>query len=216
MNENKRNFLLSTVLVILSIIFTVLVKLVDVGTCGETNTEVGFSHINQFVFDLTGVHMVWYHITDWLGLVPIAMCFVYAFIGLFQWIKRRHPLKVDREILALGGFYIVTLSVYIFFENIIINYRPVFINGFIEASYPSSHTVMALCLCISSIMVNKRLYKSKLSKAMNIISAVIVAVTVLGRLISGVHWFTDILGGIIISSALLTCYYSVISAETKR
>ena len=160
--------------------------------------------------------MVWYHITDWLGLVPIAMCFVYAFIGLFQWIKRRHLLKVDREILALGVFYIVTLSVYIFFENIIINYRPVFINGFLEASYPSSHTVMTLCLCVSSIMLNKRLFKNKLSKAMNVISVVIVAVTVLGRLISGVHWFTDILGGIIISSALLTCYYSVISAETKR
>ena len=157
--------------------------------------------------------MIWYHITDWLGILPIILAFVYAFVGAYQLIKRRGLFKVDKEILLLGIFYIITLSTYIFFESVVINCRPVLINGYLEASYPSSHTVMTLCLCISSIMVNKRLFASKFTKVIDVASIIIISVTVIGRLISGVHWFTDILGGILISASLLMVYYSVISLE---
>ena len=216
MNKKKRNFLISTILILLALIFTILVKVVDVKTIGVNETNIGFATLNQFVFKTTGVNMIWYHITDWLGIVPIFMAMFYAMIGVMQLIKRRNILKVDKEIIILGLFYIVVISLYVFFEKVIVNYRPILMNGFLEASYPSSHTLMTICLCGSSIIVNKKLFNNKITKFIDGLSVVIIFTTVIGRLISGVHWFTDIIGGMIISIALLMTLYSVIDIIKKH
>lgn len=210
MKRNNRNFIISLILIFVAITFVFLVKKVDVQLVGVKNTNIGFATLNQFIFNLTGVNILWYHITDWLGLIPIFMTFIYAGFGLIQLIKRKGLLKVDKEILLLGVFYVILVLLYIFFEKVIINYRPILMNGFLEASFPSSHTLMAVCICGSSVMVNKRLFKNKLSKASNILSFVIIIVTIFGRLISGVHWFTDILGGLFIALALLMTFYSIL------
>ena len=210
MNKKKRKIFISTILILLAVVFTILVKVVDVKLVGVNETSIGVAYINQFVFKTVGVNMIWYHITDWLGLVPVFMAIAYALIGLIQLIKRKSLFKVDKEIMILGLFYIVVISLYIFFEKVIVNYRPILMNGFLEASYPSSHTLMTICLCGSSIIVNKKLFNNKITKPMNILSLVIILITVIGRLISGVHWFTDIVGGIFISIALLMTLYSVI------
>jgi undecaprenyl-diphosphatase len=159
--------------------------------------------------------MIWYHITDWLGLVPIFMAMVYSLIGFIQLVKRKSLFKVDKEIIILGLFYIVVISLYVFFEKFIVNYRPILMNGFLEASYPSSHTLMTICLCGSSIIVNRKLFNNKIAKFVNVLSLVIVLITVIGRLLSGVHWFTDIIGGIFIGVALLMTLYSVIEAQKE-
>ena len=216
MNKKKRNFFISTILILLAVVFTILVKVVDVKQIGVTETSIGFATLNQFVFKATGVNMIWYHITDWLGLVPIFMAMVYSLIGFIQLIKRKSLFKIDKEIIILGLFYIVVISIYIFFEKVIVNYRPILMNGFLEASYPSSHTLMTICLCGSSIIVNKKLFNNKITELMNILSLVIVMITVIGRLISGVHWFTDIIGGIFISIALLMILYSIIDIKKKN
>ena len=208
--NKKKNFFISTILIILAVVFTILVKVVDVKQVGVNETSIGFATVNQFVFEFTHVNMIWYHITDWLGLVPIFMAIIYALFGIIQLIKRKSLFKVDREIIILGLFYIVVISLYIFFEKVIINYRPILMNGFLEASYPSSHTLMTICLCGSSIIVNKKLFNNKITKFINVLSLFIILITAIGRLLSGVHWFTDILGGIIISIALLMTFYSVI------
>ena len=216
MNKKKRNFFISTILILLAVVFTILVKVVDVKQIGVNETSIGFATLNQFVFKTTGVNMMWYHITDWLGLVPIFIAMTYALIGFIQLIKRKSLFKVDKEIIILGLFYIVVISLYIFFEKVIVNYRPILMNGFLEASYPSSHTLMTICLCGSSIIVNKKLFNNKITKLMNMLSLVIVIITVIGRLLSGVHWFTDIIGGIFISIALLIALYSVIDVIKKN
>ena len=216
MNKKKRNFFISTILILLAVVFTILVKVVDVKQVGVNGTSIGFATLNQFVFKTTGVNMIWYHITDWLGLVPIFMAMAYALVGLIQLIKRKSLFKVDKEIMILGLFYIVVISIYIFFEKVIVNYRPILMNGFLEASYPSSHTLMTICLCGSSIIVNKKLFNNKITKLMNILSLVIILITVIGRLISGVHWFTDIIGGMFISIALLMILYSIIDIKKKN
>ena len=210
MNKKKRNFFISTILILLAVVFTILVKVVDVKQVGVNETSIGFVTLNQFVFKTTGVNMIWYHITDWLGLVPIFMAMVYSLLGLVQLIKRKSLFKVDKEIIILGLFYVVVISIYIFFEKVIVNYRPILMNGFLEASYPSSHTLMTICLCGSSIIVNKKMFNNKITKLMNMLSLIIIFITVIGRLISGVHWFTDIVGGIFISIALLMTLYSLI------
>ena len=216
MNNKKRNFLISGILLLIAITFTILVKVVDVKQIGVNNSSIGFATLNQFIFETTGVNMIWYHITDWLGLIPVFMAIVYAFIGLIQFIKRRSIFKVDKEIILLGLYYIIVIALYVFFEKVIINYRPILMNGFLEASYPSSHTLMTICICGSSILINKKLFNNKITKVINYLSIIIITITVVGRLISGVHWYTDIKGGILISSGLLMTFYSLLSIINKE
>lgn len=208
MSKKKINFIISIILILLSIIFTFLVKIVDVKNVGVNGTSIGFSMLNQFVFKQIGVNMLCYYISDWLGIIPVLMSFIYCLLGFIQLIKKRNIFKVDKELLLLGIFYICLIIIYIFFEKNIVNYRPILIDGFLEASYPSSHTLMAICICGSSIMVNNRLFKNKVFKIINIVSFIIIMVIVLLRFISGVHYFTDIIGGIFISIAMLMTFYS--------
>lgn len=208
----RRNIIISFILIILAVLFTVLVKNVDVKPIGPNESMVGFADINKLFHNLIGSNMAIYKITEVLGYIPIVMALVYVFIGLKQLIKRKSLLKVDKEIYVLALFYILVVGVYVFFEKFIVNYRPILIDGVLEASYPSSHTLMSICLCGSSIIINKKLFKNKLGDIENILSVILILLIVVGRIISGVHWFTDILGGIIISSALLVIFYSIISS----
>lgn len=216
MSKKKRNILISIFLILLAILFTFLVKVVDVKQIGVNNSSIGFSSVNQFVFNILGVNTIWYNITDWLGIVSILMVIIYAIIGFVQLIKRKNILKVDKEILILGLFYVAVIILYLFFEKVIINYRPILTDGLMEASYPSSHTLMVLCVCGSSIIINRKLFNNKFTKIMNVMLFIIMIITAVGRLLSGVHWFTDILGGIFISMALLMSFYSVIDMVNNK
>ena len=212
----KRNLIISAILILCAIIFTILVKVIDVQSIGPNNSSVGFATINNFFFNLTGVNMIWYNITDWLGIIPVVIAVGFIIIGFIQLIKRKSLLKVDKEILFLGIFYIILVGIYVFFELVVVNCRPILMNGVLEASYPSSHTLMALCICGSTIIVNKKLFTNKISKVVNIFSFVLAIVIVVGRLISGVHWLTDIVGGLLISIALLMSYYTIIQIKPKE
>lgn len=204
MEKRRKEILLCGGLFAVAIIYTLLVKYIDVQEIGPNDSLVGFATINNFMFNLTGVNMLWYDITDWWGFVPLFIAFIYAMIGFIQMIKRRNILKVDKEILGLGVYYIIVIGLYIFFETCIINYRPTLMDGILEASYPSSHTLLSVCICGSSLIINKYLFKNRnFFKAENIISILSILVIVIGRFISGVHWFTDIIGAILISIALL-------------
>ena len=216
MNKKRKNFFITLILIFLAVVFTIFVKVVDVKPIGVNESSIGVASVNQVVFKTIGVNMMWYHITDWLGLIPVFIAIVYAFMGFNQLIKRKSLFKVDKEIMILGLFYIVLIFLYVFFEKFIVNYRPILMNGFLEASYPSSHTLMTICLCGSSIIVNKKLFNNKIAKFVNVLSLVVVLITVIGRLLSGVHWFTDIIGGIFIGVALLTTLYSVLDVVKKN
>ena len=214
--KNKGKFLIIGISGALFALLIVLLRCVDVEPVGAAGTSVGLSHMNRFVFELTGVNMVWYNITDWLGLAAILAAFLFALTGLVQLIKRRNILKVDKEILALGGLYILVIGIYVLFENVIVNYRPIIMPGCSnpEASFPSSHT-MLVCVIMGSaiIIIGKYIKKKSLCMVIRGICAAVIAVTVVGRLVSGVHWFTDILGGLLISTFLLALYFALITWE---
>ena len=194
-------------LIISSIIFTALVVSFDVRPIGPNNSEVGFAVFNQAVFNMLGVHMIFYHITDWIGIIPIIFALVYAIIGLVQLIERRSIKKVDIGLLALGVFYVIVFALYIFFNEFVINFRPILIDNYLEASYPSSHTMIVLCLCGSAIIVNRKLIKNKrFESIVQILLIMIALITIVGRILSGVHWATDIIGGLIIAAALLSSF----------
>ena len=194
------------------ILWTIAITRLDVQPIGPDGSTVGFATINSFFHNLTGVHMLLYSLTDWLSLVPIAFMLGFALLGLAQWIKRKSILMVDRSILLLGGFYILTLAVYLFFESFIINYRPIRIEGVLEASYPSSTTMLVICVMTTAGMrLHRRIRDSALRKGITAIIAAFTALMVIGRLISGVHWLTDIIGGALLSAGLIMLYHSVIA-----
>ena len=206
-NQNKKQLLLALGALLAFALWTGLLCLVDVQPIGPRGSVVGFATVNGLFHKLTGVHMTLYHITDWLGLVPVAFGFGFAILGLFQWIKRKHILKVDHSIHVLGGFYIVVLAAYLFFEEYVVNYRPVLIAGYLEASYPSSTTLLVLCVMPTAIMqLNTRIKNNTLRFGVAWGIKLFVAFMVIGRLLSGVHWLTDIIGGILLSTGLVMLY----------
>ena len=196
------------------VLWTVAIRLIDVQVIGPRGSTVGFATLNGFIHNLTGTHMTLYVITDWLGLIPVAFGFGFAVLGLAQWIKRKSILKVDRSILILGAFYIVTLAAYLFFESYVINYRPVLIEGYLEASYPSSTTLLVLCVMPTAMMqLRGRIKQPIFAKCVSIAITAFIAFMVISRLISGVHWLTDIIGGILLSAGLVMIYDSLIGGK---
>ena len=218
--KNKGKILMSVICSALTVLLIMLLRLVDVREIGPKGTSIGLSHLNQFFFNSTGVNMVWYDITDWLGLTAVATALIFAVMGFVQLIKRKSFIKVDKEILALGGLYLLVIGIYFLFENMIVNYRPVIMPGsdFPEASFPSSHTMIVCIIMGSAVMVMKKYIRKKaLQKVLTALCCAIIAVTVIGRLIAGVHWFTDIIGGILISVSLLTAFSFIINrGEDKK
>ena len=214
--KNKTKYLMAILFGILAILWIVLVKCVDVAAIGPAGTSVGLSGLNQAVHNLTGVHMLWYTITDWLGILAVLAVAAMALLGLVQLIKRRSLFKVDREILALGGLYLAIFLLYVFFEKVIVNYRPIIMPGCTapEASFPSSHTMLTCVVLGGILLVLDKYVKNKgLCAVLKALCWLIIIVTVVGRLISGVHWFTDIIGGLLISAALLSLFAAVKTKE---
>lgn len=210
MKRIRKNLIISLGLLTAFVLWTVAICFVDVQAIGPQGSSVGFAKINLFFHNLTGVNLGLYNITDWLGLVPIGVAFSFAILGLAQWIKRKKLAKVDRSLLVLGGFYITVMAVYFIFETVVINYRPVLIGGYLEVSYPSSTTLLVMCVMSTAIMQLRTRIKNKIfRRCVLLIIVLFIAFMVIGRLVSGVHWLTDIIGGALISSALVMMYISV-------
>ena len=191
-------------------LWTVLIKHIDVQNAGPNGTEIGFATINVWFHQLTGVHMLIYTITDWLGLVPIIICMCFGMLGLVQLVKRRSLLKVDTDILLLGAYYVVVILGYLLFEMVPINYRPILINGNLEASYPSSTTLLVLSVMPTlKYQADRRIANPMTRKAIVLFVIVFSSFMVIGRLISGVHWATDIIGSVFLSSGLFMVYRSM-------
>ena len=205
--ENRRNFFVAVGLLALFALWTHLVCVVDVRAIGPQDSAVGFAGVNGWVHSLTGVHMTLYTITDWLGLVPIGFALGFAILGLTQWIKRKQIQKVDVGILLLGGLYLAVMGAYILFEYVVINYRPVLLGGFLEVSYPSSTTMLVLCVMPTAVMQFRARIKNPGGRGVITVAIwAFVVLMVVGRLLDGVHWFSDIVGGALLSAGLVMLY----------
>ena len=159
----KTNLYVSVIFWIVFTIYTVSVKFIDVATIGNKLSPVGFSSLNKFFFDLIirsnngvstsafenpTINFTSYNISEILGYFAIIVAVFFVLFGFCQLIKNKSFKKVNRNIYALGGFYVCVMAFYALFEVIIINYRP-FLDaesGELEASYPSSHTLLTLCI----------------------------------------------------------------------
>lgn len=202
-----RHFCAAICMLIVFVLWTIAVRCIDVRAIGPQKTTVGFAAINSFVHNLTGVHMLLYTVTDWLGLVPFAFVTGFGVLGLIQLIRRKHFLKVDNNLLVLGVFYIIVMIIYAVFELFVVNYRPVLINGCLEASYPSSTTMLVMCVMPTAIMqFNVRIKNTVIRRLVATVMVAFIVFMVVARLVSGVHWFTDIVGGVLVSTGLVFAY----------
>lgn len=209
--SGRKLLILGIGLLIAFLLWTALILLIDVQPLGQNGTNIGFATFNCWFHNLTGVHMSIYTITDWLGFVPICVCMLFGCLGLVQLIQRKNLFKVDYDILILGVYYIVVIAGFLAFEVFPINYRPILIEGVMEASYPSSTTLLVLSVMPTLVFqVNRRVQNYRIIKIVTSLTTLFSLFMVLGRLIAGVHWFTDIVGGILLSTGLFYMYKAVI------
>ena len=212
-----KQLLSGIIFIIAFVIWTILIQTIDVQPVGVNGTDIGFAAVNTRFFTLTGVNMTLYSITDWAGIVPLLVCMLFGIVGLAQIIKRKSLFKVDFDIIILGIYYVIVILCYLIFEMIPINYRPVLINGIAEASYPSSTTLLVMGVMPTLIFqVNRRFKENKVKKIINVITVLFSAFMVMGRLVSGVHWFTDIIGSILLSTGLFLIYKAVVMLIDKE
>lgn len=205
--EKQRKVFIALGYLLAFVLWTLLVRFSDVKEIGPKGTAVGFATVNSLIHELTGVHMMLYIITDWLGFVPVGFMTGFSILGVVQWVKRKKISKIDFSIIALGGLYFVTMVLYVFFEILVVNYRPILINGLLEASYLSSTTMLTFCVMPTAVMqLNERIKNKTMRKCISAMITVFSVFMVTARLVSGVHWFSDIVGGTLLSAGLVMLY----------
>ncbi|MBQ6382661.1 MAG: phosphatase PAP2 family protein [Clostridia bacterium] len=215
----KYSLVWSCVFFILFFVLIVLVRAVDVAPVGPADTSVGLSSVNLAVHSGVGMHSALYKLTQITGYLAILLAACFAAFGGFQLIQSRSVRKVDGCLLRLAALYAAVLVIYVLFEKVIVNYRPVLMEGETvpEASFPSSHTMLACTIYLSASMILDRYVKNpRLAVVLRALCVALAVITVLGRFASGVHWFTDILGGVLISGALLCCFSAFLPAAESE
>lgn len=214
---SKRPLILLFSSFVLAAAFTIIVKFVDVQPIGPEGSKVGLAGLNSIVFLNIGESPFWRQLTDFLGIALGVVVVAYVIFAIIRLVRTKSLKKLNRELLMLGFFYLVLAIIYLVFEKLlIVNFRPILIDGALEASYPSSHTLFALAICGSAIMVNSRLFSGLASKVLNIVLCILAPLIVIGRLLSGVHWFTDIAGGVLFAAVLLASFSFALSLHSPK
>ena len=209
----KRHVISAVISLVLFLAVLLLVRTVDVAAIGPEGTSVGLSGVNGAVHEATGFRMALFQITEYLGYLAIALAGFFACVGLVQLLRRRSLKRVDAEILTLAALYVLLAVIYVLFEKVVINYRPIVMPGDSapEASFPSSHTMLACVIFVSAAMLVPRYVRSRsVGVPLMLLLTLLSVVTVVLRLLSGVHWLTDIVAGALISDALLELFAAVL------
>lgn len=208
-----KKYIPAIILSILAIAFTVAVKVVDPQYISPNGTPVGFGLFNYSVHWTLGVNYTWYLATELIGYGALLVVASFGLIGLKQLIQRKSLLAVDRDVITLGVTYAIMGVIYVLFEFIAINYRPVVMPGELEceASFPSSHTMLVCVVFATAIIEWCKFFRKKpvLKVLLVIISVLMIVLMVAGRLLSGCHWATDIVGGVLYASAIVAFYAGV-------
>ena len=212
----KNGIVRTSLLALLFIMFTLAVINVDVQKIGPEGSEVGFAFINGPVHDALPVNDLFYKLTTFLGYLALLAVLGYGAVGVWQLIKRRSLKKVDSQLISLGIFFVLVIFCYVLFEKLVINYRPVILDGGLEASYPSSHTLLALCVFGAMMVPYPELFSEKQLSLVRAAAGALVVLSVVGRLLSGVHWLTDIVGAVLLSAALLSGYVSMLQIGRQK
>ena len=196
---------------IISIIYTALVTFVDKQTIGPEGTSVGFSAINKVFLDLISYNPMWDKITDLMLMIAILTAVYFAATGFLQLVKEKRPLaEIDKDILIMGFLYVILVIMYVLFDKVPFNYRPVLLPDEVEleASFPSTHVLMICTIMGSAIAAwRERFYDDEnLVTVLKVFACAVMFIGVVGRVLAGVHWFSDICAGLLFSATLISAY----------
>ena len=212
----KKKLIISISLLCLYVLFTISLLFIDRAAIGPNDSVVGYATLNNWFHNLTGVNWLLYDLTDYGGIPPIIMGIGFGILGFIELVKRKSIIKVDFELIMLGILYLVTFVIYLLFEFMVINYRPVLINGFLEASYPSSTTFLSITFMLSSLIPIKKYIKNvNLERIFVFIAYAYMTFLVVGRVLSGVHWLTDIIGSLLLGFSLIELYNYFVTKHNK-
>ena len=193
---------------------TYAVKFYDVAAIGPNGSTIGLSAINALVRDFVGINQNFYAISEKLGLVAIAVagCICLAwFLRLFSKAKR-----ADRTFGAYIVLMVLMAASYVLFEKVVINYRPVLINGVLEASFPSSHVLLSMCTLGGAAYVFGTKIKGGFLRFLTVFISVATLIAIVAlRTMSGVHWASDILGGLLLSAAWLAVFVALCKKQKR-
>ena len=222
MTKPKKNLLIvSIALFALFFVFTLLVATVDKAAGNAPGTEIGFSHLNLAFFNATHkngeISNGWYKLTEFLGYLALAEAAGFAVYDVAQLIVRKSLKKIDKDLFVLAAAYVLLAIFYVAFEKIVVNYRPVLENGEIAASYPSSHTMLTITIASTGIfMLRRRMTCLPALISAETLSGAVMLVMTVGRLLSGVHYFTDILGGVLLATAIVMLFAAFLPAQNVQ
>lgn len=217
----KHMLIVSVALFALFFVFTVLVATADKAAGKVAGTEIGFSHLNLAFFNATHkngeISNGWYKLTEVLGYLALIEAATFAVYGVIQLIMRKSIKKIDKDLFVLAAAYVLLAIFYVAFEKIVINYRPVLENGEIAASYPSSHTMLTLTIVGTGVfMLRRRITSRPALISAEVLSGAVMLVMVVGRALSGVHYLTDIFGGILLAAAIVTLFASFLPEKSAQ
>ncbi len=184
------------------VMWTVLVLTVNVKPTGPDGVTVGLAGLNAGWWQSTGTHAWAEKISDWLGYLTLLMA-----VGLAVWqivvAVRGRSLRLARHWWVLDGVIIAAVACYLLFELVVINGRPLLVEGALKASYPSTHALLfATVLPWVAVIVGREVKNRPLVITVAVLCGVMALAGVILRAICGVHWFSDIIGGILLAGAL--------------
>ena len=196
--------------------FMAVLWAVDIDFIAPDKSLVGLSSINGFIAKHFPFSNAFYIISEIIGYLALATVGFFGLLGLWQLIKRKSIFKVDSRIYLLAFLYIALAIVYVVFEKIYFNVRPVIMHGETvpEASFPSSHTILAFGVFGSAaVVIGDYIKNATAAKAAGIAFNVLAILAVITRFLSGVHWLSDIAAGILLGCALLCLFIAFIDCD---
>lgn len=211
MKTRKASFAQPVIMLTVFLLFTLLVAMVDYKPIGPRGSEVGLAAVNGFLHSHFGYNDLFYVLSKLLGYICFLIPVINAGVALRDIYRKKSLFKIGPDVLGAFVVYVLMAFFYVLFNTVVLNSRPVLMDGQLEASYPSSHTLLGVTLCLTAALQlnfrDRNLERKVRNQRILIALGVLVVVT---RFFSGVHWFTDIVGGVLLGLTLTALYVPLV------
>lgn len=198
--------LVPSLFLVVFVVWTVLVKVIDVQYVGAAGF-LGFYSLNTQINDFVQSQNteLFNKLTDVLMYIAISTLVPFAVVGLVQLIKRKDLKKVDSAIYIILAGYVAMVVIYLAFEIVKINYSPLSTAEELKASYPSSHVMIYSVMMGAAVL--GLLHFARMHDDLKLLINIFYMFSTFGmaalRLLSGQHYFTDIIGALLVSYTIL-------------
>ncbi len=211
MKTRKATFVQPVIMLTVFLLFTILTAMVDYKPIGPRGSEVGLAAVNGFLHSYFGYNDLFYVLSKLLGYICFLIPVVNLGVAIRDIYRKKSLFKVGPDVIGAFCVYVLMALCYILFDTVVLNCRPVLMDGQLEASYPSSHTLLAVTLTLTAaLQLNFRDRNLERKSRNQKILAALGILVVVTRFLSGVHWFTDIVGGVLLGLTLAALYVPLV------